>query len=262
MNTYTLNELQNKYPNENIPYKKLLKCNKWIDKRKEINKRDKKKCQLCFVDCVDLWDDDILDFVYWKGKIQIFRKNVKKIKNISNNDSYFLEVVDQNKSLNVHHKVYFIDDKKQLVYPWEYNNNDLVTLCRSCHNKTHKSEKIPKKFRENNEYCDEKIEAIDNHILNSVGKYDYDFPSFKYYYPEGVNTNEEKLKHLKSLENYYNKKPNIIMPALAITFYSFVLLAFMVGLNILPPFNNISLILTLFIIFIFTLIYYGIKTKK
>ena len=53
-------------------------------------------------------------------KIQIFRKNVKKLKNISNNDFYFQEAVDRNKSLNVHHKVYYIDDKKQFVYPWEY----------------------------------------------------------------------------------------------------------------------------------------------
>ena len=73
-------------------------------------------------------------------------------------------------------------------------NNDLVTLCRSCHKKIHKSEKIPRKFKDTNEYYDEKIEAIDNHILNSVSKYDYDLPSSKFYYPEGVNTNEEKIK--------------------------------------------------------------------
>ena len=40
------------------------------------------------------------------------------------------------KTLNVHHKVY--QNGKD---PWNYNINDLITLCDSCHEKYHISEK-------------------------------------------------------------------------------------------------------------------------
>lgn len=40
--------------------------------------------------------------------------------------------------LHVHHKLY-IDGRK----PWEYGDKQLVTLCKSCHEITHKTEIIP-----------------------------------------------------------------------------------------------------------------------
>ena len=39
-------------------------------------------------------------------------------------------------TLHVHHK-YYIEDR----YPWEYDDNALITLCSDCHSEIHKQEK-------------------------------------------------------------------------------------------------------------------------
>jgi len=41
------------------------------------------------------------------------------------------------KNLHIHHKIY-IKDKK----PWEYDNGFLITLCKGCHFKWHKNNKV------------------------------------------------------------------------------------------------------------------------
>lgn len=41
---------------------------------------------------------------------------------------------DNKKTLNVHHLIYIKDAK-----PWEYNPDDLITLCEECHDKLTKS---------------------------------------------------------------------------------------------------------------------------
>ena len=38
----------------------------------------------------------------------------------------------------MHHKKYIL--KRE---PWDYNNDDLITLCSDCHKKLHENEKIP-----------------------------------------------------------------------------------------------------------------------
>ena len=43
---------------------------------------------------------------------------------------------ETNRTLNVHHLYY---DYK--LKPWEYNNEDLITLCEDCHNTLHFLEK-------------------------------------------------------------------------------------------------------------------------
>lgn len=42
------------------------------------------------------------------------------------------------KTLHIHHK-YYIEDK----FPWEYDNDALITLCSDCHSETHEKEKTP-----------------------------------------------------------------------------------------------------------------------
>jgi len=39
---------------------------------------------------------------------------------------------EKNKTLNVHH-IYYDNEKE----PWEYNNDDLITLCNECHKTWH-----------------------------------------------------------------------------------------------------------------------------
>lgn len=52
-----------------------------------------------------------------------------------------------NVKLHVHHKQYHFIKRLQLhVEPWEYNNNLLITLCESCHNRGHYRYKVPVKY--------------------------------------------------------------------------------------------------------------------
>ena len=46
--------------------------------------------------------------------------------------------------LNVHHRQYHRKSAvSSFVNPWEYKSNNLVTLCRSCHQLGHKLFKVP-----------------------------------------------------------------------------------------------------------------------
>jgi 5-methylcytosine-specific restriction endonuclease McrA len=47
-------------------------------------------------------------------------------------------------NLVAHHRQYhFLSKKNDFKLPWEYNNNELVTLCSNCHTEGHKKFKIP-----------------------------------------------------------------------------------------------------------------------
>jgi len=49
--------------------------------------------------------------------------------------------------LQIHHKQYhFIKRLQTHVEPWDYNDNLLVSLCESCHNRGHNSFKVPIKY--------------------------------------------------------------------------------------------------------------------
>jgi len=46
--------------------------------------------------------------------------------------------------LEVHHRQYlFVKSLKKFNPPWEYANNILITLCKSCHQRGHSKFKIP-----------------------------------------------------------------------------------------------------------------------
>lgn len=48
------------------------------------------------------------------------------------------------KNLEIHHKQYHYDMKKgQLVFPWEYEDKYLITLCSKCHETGHLLYKVP-----------------------------------------------------------------------------------------------------------------------
>jgi 5-methylcytosine-specific restriction endonuclease McrA len=74
------------YKNEILQYHLDLENPLWINKRKEILKRDNNKCKCC----------------------------------------------GSKKYLHIHHLLY--KNKKK---PWDYDNNDLITLCVFCHKKEH-----------------------------------------------------------------------------------------------------------------------------
>lgn len=61
------------------------------------------------------------------------KENRELSRDLENNFSWIFA-----KDLNVHHTYYRIDKQ-----PWEYPDEALQTLCRSCHEQVHREEKIP-----------------------------------------------------------------------------------------------------------------------
>lgn len=52
-------------------------------------------------------------------------------------DNFKCRYCSNKDELHIHHIIY-IQNRK----PWEYDNKYLITLCKECHNKTHKTKKI------------------------------------------------------------------------------------------------------------------------
>lgn len=49
--------------------------------------------------------------------------------------------------LNVHHKYYCKYPNEELVKPWDYPDDALITLCERCHKKVHERNKIKYYYR-------------------------------------------------------------------------------------------------------------------
>ena len=143
----SLEELIVKYEGSKIPYSELIKTKHWLDKRKTIIQRDKSICQSCKVKGIDLWDENILDYAYYKGKYAIWTKNSKTVDAIGGGKVFLAENFNPNKSLHVHHKLYYLDPASgRFILPWNYDDEHLETLCVSCHDNIHKKETIPVYF--------------------------------------------------------------------------------------------------------------------
>lgn len=107
---------------------------------------------------------------------------------------------------HIHHKIYI----KNLL-PWEISNDNLETLCRDCHKKTHKNEKI-KVFEE---YDGKLIETFYSNFFCPRCLGTNYLPHFKHV-ENGVcflcNGNsvektifEKRLREIKFVKNYSNK---------------------------------------------------------
>ena len=132
-NLLKIDDLIQSYPHGKIPYGKLLKTKNWIEKRKKIVKRDNEICQHCKVKGVDLWQENIIDIIKKKDTYFVIRENQKTI-----------ETCNLNKSLHVHHKLYYYDPlTRHHVYPWLYKDEELITLCSKCHMQEHERNIIP-----------------------------------------------------------------------------------------------------------------------
>jgi len=68
-----------------------------------------------------------------KYKDQLKDKRWKKLANkIRKRDKYTCQTCGSHKKLQVHHKHYIAGKMA-----WEYNDSDLITLCKNCHKKIH-----------------------------------------------------------------------------------------------------------------------------
>lgn len=57
---------------------------------------------------------------------------------ILNRDNHKCQWCGKSYNLNVHHKYYSKYPNGKLVYPWNYPDNALITLCKDCHTKAHR----------------------------------------------------------------------------------------------------------------------------
>lgn len=144
----SLTELIELYKDDDfIPYAQYLRTHSWKSKRLEILDRDNFRCKNCggyetkpikikvetpFGTAIGNsysydWDD--LSCILWTD--------------LSGNERFSELTKPQNKpdkpyNLQIHHKKYILNR-----LPWEYNNEDLITLCNYCHLETHQNEVIP-----------------------------------------------------------------------------------------------------------------------
>ena len=79
---------------------------------------------------------------------------------------------DKNNTLNIHHKTY-----RKGAEPWEYDDENFVTLCESCHHKSH-----------------ERIEAVKNNMMNQS----------YFIVLDAMNEGGKKLHHLCSFAELLN----------------------------------------------------------
>lgn len=126
-----------------MTYLDKLKSEEWRLKREVILNRDKFTCSKCKnIDFskkwVETYDEEGNLELYFYNKdynqiIQVFGKcHTTMITELEHGDNMTVPI------MNVHHKKYIISKE-----PWEYDNDDLITLCSDCHRILHQTEKIP-----------------------------------------------------------------------------------------------------------------------
>lgn len=162
-----------------MSYKELLQSKEWKQKREEILSRDAFSCQQSncdktlnpFVKLISIWDLETyskekgfysFEIDYNSNNLIFNGVNKQEIKfdfkikeNIDFKDLLIVKYESQIGKillpsywvvngiggvtiLNVHHKLYVKGRN-----PWEYMDEDLITLCIDCHRKVHETEIIP-----------------------------------------------------------------------------------------------------------------------
>ena len=107
---------------QDLSYEDLLKIEEWSEKRQKIQ---------------DLSYEDLLKTEEWREKR-------KKILNRDNNKCVYC---GKTHNLQVHHKYYSKYPNGFRVYPWNYPDDALITLCDECHKKVHNKKKIKTYYR-------------------------------------------------------------------------------------------------------------------
>lgn len=120
-----LTDLRRQY-GARIPYKELLRTYHWKKKRDTIVQRDDNKCQTCgAMGTQPIEKDGKVSYESSEVEILITPDGHKIPRQRKN--SHLKPTV-----LNVHHVHY-----KYKAQPWDYPDEDLITLCVTCHMKEH-----------------------------------------------------------------------------------------------------------------------------
>ena len=135
----TFAQLKAQRSNQHISYQDLLGTQEWKVKRDAIVKRDEGKCTTC--GCMPT------DSLTLNGK-RYHLISIPRDPNILVEVGGLLfrgedlgdEIIDIGAVLILHvHHLYYIKAK----FPWEYQNEALITLCNNCHLEVHKIQTTP-----------------------------------------------------------------------------------------------------------------------
>ncbi|GER60628.1 hypothetical protein ULMA_27360 [Patiriisocius marinus] len=138
--------------NRLIYYSELLSTIQWRDKREIILERDDYKCQSCKKEqrpsqCQGNYremnaDEKIIHIQQSKLDFENSDFGKQYLKAVGNYPKFttpkILEDSQHIVILHVHHKYYIKNN-----YPWQYDDDALITLCSKCHVITHQKETIP-----------------------------------------------------------------------------------------------------------------------
>ncbi len=106
-------------------YASLLQTTQWRLKRKQVIMKDRFRCQKCV--CMETISIDNIPFT-----------NPQLVGTYAEEMHIFeMEIKDFPVTFHVHHPYYVLERN-----PWEYDTQELQTLCHDCHKKAHKSDRI------------------------------------------------------------------------------------------------------------------------
>ena len=192
---------------------------KWKEKRIEILKRDNFTCQCCHTfnpgkGLVFVYYDDYFETHHYSHDIYTLysTQTGTQVRIKMYHDRIVMPV------LQVHHKCYI--EGKNL---WEYNNDDLVTLCKKCHIEMHQNHKIPIYLNDDRNfitsYCTEDPDnyMYDNHDFEpwTLVNKDYEETThlvfFAYYdcWMGLVDADQEKIAKKMIIDFLNQKFPNV-----------------------------------------------------
>jgi hypothetical protein len=135
----------------NISYASLLQTNEWRDKRNQIIKRDKNRCTKClkretvyypynsFSFSAEKWTGHFwIEDTFDLKQYQEYETGYDKLMDETGFfDTMAIIISDKQYYLQVHHKHYILNR-----LPWEYDDEELITLCNWCHWEFHENHEV------------------------------------------------------------------------------------------------------------------------
>jgi 5-methylcytosine-specific restriction endonuclease McrA len=129
-------------------YATLLNSDEWREMRNKILERDGFKCKRCNSPGTT-W----IPYSEAPGGTNVLIIENDPITEIPKT----VESLDKPIYIHIHHKFYVIENGI-MASPWDYKDDDLITVCSKCHEQIHLEEKVPifekriKELIETNEY--------------------------------------------------------------------------------------------------------------
>jgi len=154
----TLEELISKNQGEHISYAQYLTADEWLAKRNAVIERDNYICISCK-------RGSTFYIKNWASPIKYHLWNVNNSTgehapwHIKGDNK--LIPADKHYHLEVHHRRYILNR-----LPWEYPNDDLITLCNHCHTEFHQNNKVPV-------YSEDELTKLDYEVCDRCNGYGY-----------------------------------------------------------------------------------------